>query len=231
RGSGPQEAVRAGHGRGGGASPAPGRGRGGHGGGLGMRLKFPPLDWPLAFATLCLIGIGLATVYSATSVTGAHQGLWAKQLLWFGVALVFAWVVSAVHYRFYDSISWPLYAGSLLALVAVFAVGVERLGARRWIEMGPLQFQPSEIAKLATTFVLARFFDHSRLDLRKVRWWAPPLLITLVPFLLVAKEPDLGTAASFPAMLLAMYFGAALPAGQPLLGLSPIPNVAAFCLP
>jgi rod shape determining protein RodA len=195
-----------------------------------MRFKFPPLDWPLAFATLCLIGIGLATVYSATSVPGAHEGLWVKQLVWFGVALCFAWVVAALHYRIYDSISWPLYIVSLLALVAVFVIGVERLGARRWIELGPLQFQPSEFAKLATTFVLARFFDHARLDLRKARWWVPPLFIALVPFVLVAKEPDLGTASSFPAMLIAMYFWAGMPAGQLLLGLSPLVNVVLFFL-
>jgi rod shape determining protein RodA len=195
-----------------------------------MRDRFPPLDWPLLFATLALIGIGLATVYSATYLPGAHQGLWVKQLVWFGVAAVFAWLVAAVHYRFYDSVSWPMYAVSLLLLVAVFVIGVERMGAKRWIEIGSLQFQPSEIAKIATTFVLARFFDHSRLDLRKMRWWLPPLLITLVPFVLVAKEPDLGTASSFPAMLIAMYFWAGMPLGQLLLGLSPIFNVALFFL-
>jgi len=195
-----------------------------------MRDRFPPLDWPLLFATLALIGIGLATVYSATYLPGAHQGLWAKQLMWFGCAVVFAWLVAAVHYRFYDSTSWPLYAVSLVLLMAVFAVGVERMGAKRWIEMGQLQFQPSEIAKIATTFVLARFFDHSRLDLRRLRWWFPPLLIAAVPFVLVAKEPDLGTASSFPAMLIAMYFWAGMPLGQLLLGLSPIFNVALFFL-
>jgi rod shape determining protein RodA len=195
-----------------------------------MKFRLPPLDWPLAFATLGLIGVGLATVYSATSVPGAHEGLWAKQLVWFGVAVVFAWVIAAVHYRFYDSISWPLYAASLVALVAVFVIGVERMGAKRWIEFGALQFQPSEIAKLATTFVLARFFDHARLDLRKLRWWLPPLFITMVPFVLVAKEPDLGTASSFPAMLVAMYFWAGMPASQLALGLSPILNVALFFL-
>ena len=193
-----------------------------------MKFRFPPLDWPLAFATLGLIGIGLATVYSATSVPGAHEGLWMKQLLWFGVAAAIAWVIAAIHYRFYDSISWPLYGISLLGLLAVFAIGVERLGAKRWIEFGPFQFQPSEIAKLATTFVLARFFDHSRLDLRRIRWWLPPLFIVFVPFVLVAKEPDLGTASSFPAMLVAMYFWAGMPPGQLLLGLSPIFNVALF---
>jgi len=195
-----------------------------------VRDRFPPLDWPLLIATVALIGIGLATVYSATYLPGAHQGLWAKQLLWFGVAVVFAWLVAAIHYRFYDSVSWPLYAGSLLLLVAVFVVGVERMGAKRWLEFGPLQFQPSEIAKIATTFVLARFLDHPRMDLRKLRWWLPPLLITAVPFVLVAKEPDLGTASSFPAMLIAMYFWAGMPLGQLLLGLSPIFNVALFFL-
>ncbi len=195
-----------------------------------MRSRFPPLDWPLAFSTLSLIGIGLATVYSATSVPGAHEGMWVKQLVWFGVAAAVAWIVAAVHYRFYDSVSWPLYALSLLMLVAVFAIGAERMGAKRWIEFGSFQFQPSEIAKLATAFVLARFFDHARLDLKKIRWWLPPLLIAVVPFLLVAKEPDLGTASSFPAMLIAMYFWAGMPAGQLLLGLSPIFNVALFFL-
>jgi rod shape determining protein RodA len=195
-----------------------------------MRDRFPPLDWPLLFGTVALIGIGLAMVYSATYLPGAHQGLWQKQLLWFGVAAVFAWLVAAIHYRFYDSVSWPMYAVSLLLLVAVFVIGVERMGAKRWIELGPLQFQPSEIAKIATTFVLARFLDHSRMDLRKMRWWLPPLLITLVPFALVAKEPDLGTASSFPAMLIAMYFWAGMPLGQLLLGLSPVFNVALFFL-
>ncbi len=195
-----------------------------------MRLRLPHLDVPLAMGTLGLITIGLMTVYSATSIPGAHQGLWIKQLVWFGVAVAVAWGVAAVHYRIYDSISWPMYGVSLVLLVAVFAIGVERLGAKRWIELGPLQFQPSEIAKIATTFVLARYFDHSKLDLRKIRWWLPPLFIAMVPFVLVAKEPDLGTASSFPAMLIAMYFWAGMPAGQLLLGLSPILNIAMYFL-
>jgi rod shape determining protein RodA len=195
-----------------------------------MKLRLPHLDVPLALGTLGLITIGLLTVYSATSIPGAHQGLWVKQLVWFGVAVAVAWGVAAIHYRFYDSISWPMYGVSLVMLVAVFVIGVERLGAKRWIEIGPLQFQPSEIAKIATTFVLARYFDHSRLDLRKIRWWLPPMFIAMVPFVLVAKEPDLGTASSFPAMLIAMYFWAGMPAGQLLLGLSPILNIALFFL-
>lgn len=194
------------------------------------RLRLPNLDWPLALATLGLIALGLLTVYSATSIPGAHQGLWMKQLLWFGLALAAAWVVAAIHFRLYDSLAWPLYGVALVLLVAVLLVGSSRMGARRWLEIGPLQFQPSEIAKIATTFVLARFFDHARIDLSKVRWWLPPLFIALVPFALVAKEPDLGTAMSFPAMLVAMYFWAGMPPARLLLGLSPAFNVALFFL-
>jgi rod shape determining protein RodA len=193
-----------------------------------IRPRLPALDWPLALAALGLVGMGLLTVYSATSIPGAHQGLWMKQLLWFGIAFTAAWVVAAIHFRLYDSLSWPLYLVSLLLLVAVLFIGTSKMGAKRWIEIGPLQFQPSEIAKLATTFVLARFFDHSRVDLRKARWWVPPLFIALVPFALVAKEPDLGTAMSFPAMLVAMYFWAGMSPGRLLLGLSPVFNVALF---
>ncbi len=192
------------------------------------RGRLPDLDWPLALATLGLIVMGLFTVYSATSVPGAHQGLWMKQLLWCGLAFIAAWIVAAIHFRLYDSLAWPLYGVSLLLLVAVLVAGTTRMGARRWIELGPIQFQPSELAKLATTFVLARYFDNARLNLRRARWWLPPLLIMTVPFLLVAKEPDLGTAMSFPAMLVAMYFWAGMRPGRLLLGLSPAFNVALF---
>ena len=172
--------------------------------------------------------IGLLTVYSATSVPGAHQGLWMRQLGWCVLAFLAAGVVASIHYRLYDSLAWVLYGVALLLLVAVLFVGTVKLGARRWIDIGPLQFQPSEIAKIATTFVLARYFDHAKLNLERVRWWLPPLVIALVPFALVAKEPDLGTALSFPVMLVAMYYWSGMAPGKLLLGLSPVFNVALF---
>jgi len=114
--------------------------------------------------------------------------------------------------------------------VAVLGVGTSAMGAKRWLDLGPIKFQPSELAKIATVFVLARRFDNRKLDLRKMRDWLPPLLITLVPFLLVAKEPDLGTSLSFPVILVAMYFWAGMPPGNLLLGLSPAFNVVMFFL-
>lgn len=194
------------------------------------RLRLPPLDTPLAVAALGLIAIGLATVFSATSVPGAHEGLWTRQLVWAGAALLAAWLAAAVPLRVYDSLAWPFYGVALLMLALVLVMGHSAMGARRWLELGPLKFQPSELAKIATVVLLARRFDDPKLDLRRLRHWLPPLVLVAIPFALVAKEPDLGTSLSFPVILVAMYFWAGMPLGNLLLGLSPAFNVALFFL-
>jgi rod shape determining protein RodA len=185
---------------------------------------------PMVLSAVGLVALGLLTVYSATTVPGAHEGLWVRQLLWFLLAAGLAWMAAAIHYRAYESLAYPFYALSLVLLVAVLIFGTSAMGAKRWLEIGPLKFQPSEIAKIATVFVLARRFDRPKLDLTRFRQWMPPLLLTLVPFALVAKEPDLGTSLSFPVILIAMYFWAGMPLGTLLLGLSPVLNVALFFL-
>lgn len=194
------------------------------------RFRLPPVDLPMAIAALGLLVIGLLMVFSATTVPGAHQGLWVRQLLWLGFALCAAWVAAAIHYRAYESLAYPLYLLSLVLLAAVLVVGTSAMGAKRWLDLGPLRFQPSEIAKIATVFVLARRFDAPRLDLTRLRHWLVPLLITSIPFALVAKEPDLGTSLAFPVILIAMYYWAGMPLGQLALGLSPMLNVLLFFL-
>ncbi len=193
-----------------------------------LRLRLPPIDLPLAIAALVLVVFGLLTVYSATAMPGAHHGLWVRQLQWSLLAIAAAVLAAAIPYRVYDTLALPFYVLSLAMLVAVLVMGSSAMGARRWLEIGALRFQPSELAKIATVLVLARFLDNPRLDLRKLRWWLPPLALMLAPLALVAKEPDLGTSLSFPAILVAMYFWAGLPPGGLLLGLSPVFNVALF---
>jgi rod shape determining protein RodA len=195
---------------------------------VATRWKLPPFDLPMAVAALGLVLIGLSTVYSATTVPGAHEGLWVKQFLWFGLALVMAWFAMSIHYRAYDSLAYPFYGLSILLLLAVLAAGTSAMGARRWLEFGPLKFQPSEIAKIATVFVLARRLGDRQLDPKRFRHWFPSLLFVLLPFALVAKEPDLGTSLAFPVILVTMYFWAGMPPAQLALGLSPVLNVALF---
>jgi rod shape determining protein RodA len=184
----------------------------------------------MALAALVLVAVGLSIVYSATTVPGQHEGLWIRQLLWFVLAVGVACLAATIHYRVYESLAYPLYGISVLLLVAVLVVGTSAMGAKRWLDIGPVRFQPSELAKIATVFVLARRFDDRNLDLSRVRHWFPALLITLVPFLLVAKEPDLGTSLSFPVILVAMCFWAGMSPGLLLLGLSPVLNVALYFL-
>src|SRR5438552_17826487 len=173
---------------------------------LRLRFRIPPLDWPLAWAALGLIVMGLLTVYSATSIPGVHEGLWVKQLLWAIVAVGAAYMAAALPYRVYDSLAYPLYGISLALLGLVLVIGTSALGAKRWLDLGPLKFQPSELAKIATVLVLARRMDDPKLDLRRMRYWLPPMLVTSVPLLLVANEPVLGTSLAFRTLLIAICF-------------------------
>lgn len=189
------------------------------------------IDWILIFAVLALVTIGLLLVYSATSHPGsAHEGFHWRQLTWFGIGAVCAYGVAAIHYRNYDTLAWVAYALSLVLLVAVFFVGVEVYGAKRWLRVGGFQFQPSEIAKLATIFVLARHLDQKRLDLSRAKHWIAPFFIVLVPMLLVMKEPDLATSLSFFVFAVAMMFWAGMPLSTLLLALSPVFSVVGFFL-
>jgi len=129
------------------------------------RLKLPAIDAPMACAAIGLVIVGLLTVYSATSVPGAHHGLWTRQLAWAIGAFAAACVVAWIPFRVYDTLAWPLYGISLLLLAAVLVICTSALGAKRWLDLGPLRFQPSELAKIATVLVLARRFDDPKLNL------------------------------------------------------------------
>src|SRR5262245_52350267 len=99
----------------------------------------PPIDVPLLLAALALVTIGLSTVFSATTVPGMHEGLWTRQLFWLGLALAAAWMAASMHYRVYDSLAYPLYGLSILLLVAVMIVGTSAMGAKRWLDFGPVR--------------------------------------------------------------------------------------------
>src|SRR6058998_1822413 len=106
---------------------------------MATKWRLPTVDLPMAVAALVLVMIGLSIVFSATTVPGQHEGLWVRQLLWFGFALAAAWLAAAVHYRAYDSFAYPLYGLSILLLVAVLGVGTSAMGARRWLDLGPIK--------------------------------------------------------------------------------------------
>jgi rod shape determining protein RodA len=193
------------------------------------------IDRSLLIASVLLALIGIVFVYSATAnaVMEAKQGLYLKQLLWLGVALLGAAATAALPYRVYEGkTAYLLYGLGVVLLVLTLFVGHVGLGAQRWLGWGPLKFQPSELAKVATVIALATILSNRKTDLTKVRSLFKPCLVAAIPFALVLKQPDLGTSVSFVMILFTMLFWAGLPPLYLFLLLTPIINVAlSFYLP
>ncbi len=174
--------------------------RPGEGRGLG---KLGQIDWSLV-GLLCLIaGAGAVMLYS---VGGTSMTPWAgNHILRYTVFLGMTLVLALVDIRVWFALSYPVYVVALLLLVAVEAVGDVRMGAQRWLSLGPFSFQPSEIMKIGIVMALARFYHG--VSAEDARWSIKlliPALMIAVPVGLVAHQPDLGTA------LLILFTGAAV---------------------
>lgn len=184
-------------------------------------------DWWLVLPALVLLLAGVLAVYSATHhpESPRHGYIW-RHLLSVGLGLgVFAFFLF-LPLRLCEDWAWIGYAVSLALLVLVMVLGVEEYGARRWFRMGPLRFQPSELAKLALVAALARFLAGKRTDLSHPRALFATLGMILVPTLLVLKQPDLGTAGAFPGLALVMLAWAGIPRMALVVVLSPLATLA-----
>lgn len=159
------------------------------------RRQFANLPWGFIGLIIAISLIGLMTVYSATYTSAGPDRLFYKQILWMMIG--FAVMICAIipDYHAIGRYAYVLYAVSIVFLVLVMIAGRTGMGAQRWLPLGPFAFQPSELAKISLTLALARFFaeDPKRggYDLRDL---AIPGIMVLVPFILVVKQPDLGTA-------------------------------------
>ncbi|MFI5290206.1 MAG: FtsW/RodA/SpoVE family cell cycle protein, partial [Polyangia bacterium] len=156
-----------------------------------LRAQF---DWFLAGAILAIVAIGLVNLYSATRV--APHGLYTQQLVWYSAWLVVFTATAAVDYRAFERLAYALYGVGVVLLVAVLVGGKVVKGSSRWLSLGPVSIQPSELAKLAVIIALAKLFsgDPMDLQLRPWRYVAAALGLLGLPLLLVMKQPDLGTA-------------------------------------
>jgi len=164
------------------------------------------LDVPLLVITLLLVGYGMILLASATASLGGPWGYIRTRLFHLLVALAALVGVLLVDYRRVAGAWKALYAANLVLLVAVLLVGVTRLGAQRWIALGPFGgFQPSELAKIVLIITLARHLD-GRLPPATVAGVVPYLLHMGLPLLLIIRQPDLGTAMVIGAILVGMLF-------------------------
>ena len=167
------------------------------------------LDWWLIAAVLILMGCGLGLIDSATHSFAVSTGkAWHVQrqsmFMLFGLAIVT--VSLAFDYRVLKNYATKLYIINIILLLAVMFVGQSQLGAQRWIQIGSMSFQPSEFAKVFLIICLATFMDKRIEWLEEFKDYLPVFAYILVPFILVIRQPDLGTSLTFIAILIGMIF-------------------------
>jgi rod shape determining protein RodA len=177
-------------------------------GGIDRRLLYN-VDWVLTGATLLLALVGVGMVYSATH-SGRNPDLYLKQLALVGVGTVGLVLAATVDYRRLADRAMLLYAVSAVSLVYVLRFGPLKAGTRRWIEVGGFQVQPSELVKLATAVFVAKIFSEYRQETLGLREVALPGAAVALLAALVAREPDLGTAACLVPLFFAVAFLAGL---------------------
>jgi rod shape determining protein RodA len=176
--------------------------------GIDRRLIYN-VDVVLIATTLLLSLVGVAMVYSATHV-GRQPDLYLKQLALVGVGLVAMTLAAAVDYRRLADRAVLLYVLSIVALLYVLRFGPLIAGTRRWIVLGGFQLQPSELVKLAAAVFAAKLFSEFRQETLGLREVALPGAAVGLLVLLIAREPDLGTAACLLPLFLAVAFLAGL---------------------
>jgi rod shape determining protein RodA len=175
-----------------------------------------------------LLAVGLITLYSAghTDTPTVASGLWLRQLWWLGIGLVVARVAFKTPPRALEWLAPALYGGALLLLVLTLLFGSgggTAAGSRSWLAVGGLRLgQPAELAKLATILLLARYLGSRRRPPHTLADLIPPCLIAAAPAVLVALQPDLGSAVVFAGILFAVLFWVGTPGRLLLLLASPV---------
>ncbi|MBS1160494.1 MAG: rodA [Proteobacteria bacterium] len=165
------------------------------------------IDFPLLFITLAIMTIGLATVHSATFDGNQRLFSQAGNL---GVAMLCMWFVSRLPPQKLMGFAIPLYVLGVILLIGVFFFGVTVNGARRWLSLGFTRIQPSEMMKIAMPLMLAWYFQTYEATL-KFKHYVVATLLLLVPFAMIAKQPDLGTALLVGSVGFYVIFFAGLP--------------------
>jgi rod shape determining protein RodA len=157
-------------------------------------------DFALLGMALALSGFGALAIYSANmqSDSAYLNGLYLRQFVWIGVGLAAGGVAAWVDYRMIERFAYPIFLAGVIALALVEVSGRMAGGSQRWLHLGAFNFQPSELMKIAVIILVARILDDTdrdgNLGLREL---IKPGLLVAIPFALVAKQPDLGTAGIY----------------------------------
>lgn len=164
---------------------------------MGPRISFIP-DLLITLPIIFLLSLGILVIYSSDPQLALQQALIAL------TGLLIYWFLSSVDYRYYQHYALYLYILTIALLVIVFVLGIETRGSLRWISLGPVQIQPSEIAKPVLVIFLANFWLTHLPSWRNI---LKSFLLVLPVLALVFKQPDLGTALTLGMVWLTMVIG------------------------
>lgn len=153
-------------------------------------------DWWMLVLTVIVGAIGLATLYSAVNAgSDIYPALFTRQLVWYAAGTVVMVLVFLVDFKVYERWGHLYYIFCLGLLVAVHLFGRYVGGSRRWLVLGPVSLQPSEMVKLGVIIMLAKYYARVvRTEGVQLREMLTPFIITVLPFILIVRQPDLGTA-------------------------------------
>src|SRR5713226_5819076 len=172
---------------------------------LALADKVRAIQWGLVLLIAAIAGIGFAMLYSAAN--GNLQPWASRQMTRFAIALVPMIAAGLIDVRYWFRSAYWIYGASLVLIIAVDLLGTAGLGAQRWIDLGFLQLQPSEVMKIALVLALARYFHSlSTENAGRLVYLVAPALLILVPAALVLKQPDLGTAMMLLATGIVLLF-------------------------
>ena len=161
---------------------------------LSFGQKILAVNWFLVLIICATAGLGLAVLYS---LAGGVTDTWVeRQAIRFGIGFALMFVVALVDIRVWLRLAYAGYGVALLLLLAVELAGISGMGAQRWMDIGVVTVQPSELMKLALVIALARYFhEHTLEEAQSLQYLAVPALLIAAPVALVLRQPDLGTAA------------------------------------
>ena len=167
-------------------------------------------DLQLATYAALLVAIGLVMGYTNSAQNGASPldpgSTFTRGLMWAGIAVLTFIVASAFDYRWLKTLSWPVYALQIALLVITLAIGDGVGNSARWITLGPLTFQFSELAKVLMIVVLANYLASRQLRLDSPRTVLGACVLVIPPWVLVMLQPDLGTSLVFIGILAGMLW-------------------------
>ena len=189
--------------------------------------KVYQVNWLYVLLLCCLAGVGYVALDSAAG--GDPEPYATRHAIRFATGLVIMLAIGFVDIRVIAKLAWPAWLVGVILLVLTLRMGHVGKGAQRWLELGPLQLQPSELMKLALVLALASWFHRASWErMGNPLFLIPPLIAVLIPVGLILKEPNLGTAAITAMLGGAIFFAAGVRWWKFLLVALPIPLVARF---